>query len=142
MKKHLFLLIFALFAIGANAQNNDTPTKQDSPNQEVFQIVEQMPEFPGGNTALLEFNGQNVEYPQFSKENGIQGRVFVSFIIEPDGSVSNVKILRGVSEEIDEEAIRVVKSMPNWEPGMSRGKKVRVAYTLPINFKLQGDDEP
>ena len=105
--------------------------------QEIFQIVEEMPEYPGGEKKLLEYVAKSVKYPQIARESGIQGRVFVNFVIEPDGSVSNVKVLRGIGGGCDEEAMRVIKSMPKWKPGKQRGKAVRVTYTLPVNFKLQ-----
>ena len=105
--------------------------------QEIFQIVEEMPAFPGGEAKLMEYVGKNVKYPQIARESGIKGRVFVSFVVEPDGSVSNVKVLRGIGGGCDEEAMRVVKAMPKWKPGKQRGKAVRVSYMLPINFQLQ-----
>ena len=105
--------------------------------QEIFQIVEEMPAYPGGDQKLMEFIAKGIKYPQIARETGIQGRVFVGFVIEPDGSVSNVKVLRGIGGGCDEEAMRVVKSMPKWKPGKQRGKAVRVSYMLPVNFKLQ-----
>ena len=105
--------------------------------QEIFQIVEEMPSFPGGEAKLLEYVAKNVKYPQIARESGIKGRVFISFVVEPDGSVSNVKVLRGIGGGCDEEAMRVVKSMPKWKPGKQRGKAVRVSYMLPVNFQLQ-----
>ena len=105
--------------------------------QEVFTIVEQMPSFPGGDQKMYQYLGNNIKYPQVARETGIQGRVFVNFVVEPDGSVSNVKVLRGIGGGCDEEAMRVVKSMPKWTPGKQRGKAVRVSYTLPVVFKLQ-----
>jgi protein TonB len=104
---------------------------------EVFTIVEEMPSYPGGDMKMYEYLGKNIKYPQIARESGIQGRVFVNFVVEPDGSVSNVKVLRGIGGGCDEEAIRVVKSMPKWKPGKQRGKAVRVSYTLPVVFKLQ-----
>ena len=105
--------------------------------QEIFQIVEEMPAYPGGEQKLMEFIAKGIKYPQIARETGIQGRVFVGFVVEPDGSVSNVKVLRGIGGGCDEEAMRVVKSMPKWKPGKQRGKAVRVSYMLPVNFKLQ-----
>ena len=105
--------------------------------QEIFQIVEEMPAYPGGEAKLMEYVAKNIKYPQIARETGIQGRVFVGFVVEPDGSVSNVKVLRGIGGGCDEEAMRVVKSMPKWKPGKQRGKAVRVSYMLPVNFKLQ-----
>ena len=105
---------------------------------EIFTIVEEQPSFPGGEAALMEFLGKNISYPPMAKESGIQGTVFVTFVVEPDGSVSNVKTLRGIGGGCDEEAIRVVKNMPKWKPGKQRGKPVRVQFNLPIRFILQG----
>jgi len=104
--------------------------------QEIFQIVEEMPSYPGGEKALLEYVFKNIKYPQIARETGIQGRVFVGFVVEPDGSVSNVKILRGIGGGCDEEAMRVIKSLPKWKPGKQRGKAVRVSYQIPVVFKL------
>ena len=104
---------------------------------EVFTIVEEMPSYPGGDGKMYEYLGKNIKYPQIARESGIQGRVFVNFVVEPDGSVSNVKVLRGIGGGCDEEAMRVVKTMPKWKPGKQRGKAVRVSYTLPVVFKLQ-----
>ena len=103
--------------------------------QEIFQIVEEMPAYPGGDQKLMEFIAKGIKYPQIARETGIQGRVFVGFVVEPDGSVSNVKVLRGIGGGCDEEAMRVVKSMPKWKPGKQRGKAVRVSYMLPVNFR-------
>ncbi|MBR0539119.1 MAG: energy transducer TonB [Bacteroidales bacterium] len=105
--------------------------------QEIFQIVEEMPAFPGGEQKLMEYVGKNIKYPQIARESGIQGRVFVSFVVEPDGSVSNVKLLRGIGGGCDEEAMRVIKNMPKWKPGKQRGKAVRVSYQIPVMFRLQ-----
>ncbi|MBR5082689.1 MAG: TonB family protein [Bacteroidales bacterium] len=104
--------------------------------EEIFQIVEEMPSFPGGESKMMEYIGKNIKYPQIARETGIQGRVFVSFVVEPDGSISNVKVLRGIGSGCDEEAVRVVKSMPKWKPGKQRGKAVRVSYQTAIYFRL------
>ena len=111
--------------------------EEEVQEQEIFQIVEEMPSYPGGEQKLMEYVAKNIKYPQIARETGIQGRVFVGFVVEPDGSVSNVKVLRGIGGGCDEEAVRVVKSMPKWKPGKQRGKAVRVSYMLPVNFKLQ-----
>ncbi len=105
--------------------------------QEIFQIVEEMPTFPGGEAKLMEYVAKNIKYPQIARETGIQGRVFVGFVVEPDGSISNVKLLRGIGGGCDEEAMRVIKSLPKWKPGKQRGKAVRVSYQIPVFFKLQ-----
>ena len=104
---------------------------------ELFTIVEEMPAYPGGDAKLYEYLGKNIKYPQIARESGIQGRVFVNFVVEPDGSVSNVKVMRGIGGGCDEEAVRVIKTMPKWKPGKQRGKAVRVTYTIPVVFKLQ-----
>ena len=104
---------------------------------EVFTIVEEMPEYPGGLNKLTDYLSKNIKYPQMARESGIQGRVFVNFVVEPDGSVSNVNVMRSLGGGCDEEAVRVVKAMPKWKPGRQRGKAVRVSYILPIVFKLQ-----
>ena len=104
---------------------------------EIFTIVEEMPEFPGGMNKLGEYLAKNIKYPQMARETGIQGRVFITFVVEKDGSVTNVQVLRSLGGGCDEEAVRVVKSMPKWKPGKQRGKPVRVSYNLPVNFKLQ-----
>ena len=110
---------------------------EDSDMVDVYMIVEQMPEFPGGEAELIHYISKNIHYPQAAKEKGIQGRVFVGFVIEKDGSVSNVRNLRSVDSELDAEAMRVVESMPKWKPGMHNGEFVRVSYQIPIHFKLE-----
>ncbi len=104
---------------------------------EIFKVVEEMPEFPGGAAKLMEYIQKNIKYPIMARESDIQGRVFVNFVVEPDGSISNVTVMRGIGGGCDEEAVRVVNSMPNWKPGKQRGSAVRCAYTVPIIFKLQ-----
>lgn len=104
---------------------------------QVFFIVEDMPEFPGGELALRQFLANSIKYPVIAQENGIQGRVFVAFVINIDGSVSEARIVRGVDSSIDKEALRVVNQLPKWKPGKQRGKPVRVSYNVPINFILQ-----
>lgn len=104
---------------------------------EIFVIVEDMPEFPGGEVALRRWIANNIKYPVIAAENGIQGRVYVQFVVDRDGSISNAKIARGVDPSLDQEALRVVNSLPKWKAGMQRGKPVRVSYTVPINFQLQ-----
>ena len=105
--------------------------------QKIFDVVEQQPSFPGGQGALLSWLSSNIHYPPVAEENGIQGKVVVSFVVEPDGSISNVAVVRGVDQSLDKEAVRVVKSMPKWNPGKQNGQAVRVKYNLPVTFKLQ-----
>ncbi len=118
----------------------DNPARaMEKDNDTVFQIVQQMPKFPGGGNALMDYVGSNITYPQEAQDKGIQGRVFVSFVVEKDGSIGEVKLLRGIGGGCDEEAMRMVKNMPKWKPGMHDGKPVRVSYQLPVFFKLRGD---
>jgi protein TonB len=106
--------------------------------QQIFMVVETAPAFPGGDGARQKFLQDNIKYPQMARERGIQGTVYVGYVIERDGSVSNVKILRGIGGGCDEEALRVVMNMPRWEPGKQRGKPVRVQFNMPIIFALGG----
>ena len=103
----------------------------------VFDVVEEMPSFPGGNAALMSYLNSNTKYPVVAQENGVQGRVIVSFVVERDGSISDVKVARSVDPSLDREAQRVVKSMPRWTPGKQNGQTVRVKYTVPVVFRLQ-----
>lgn len=103
----------------------------------VFQVVETMPSFPGGDADLFKFLSTSVKYPVIAQENGIQGRVICQFVVNKDGSIVDIEVVRSVDPSLDKEAIRVIKSMPKWSPGKQRGKPVRVKYTLPVNFKLQ-----
>lgn len=104
---------------------------------QVFFIVEDMPEFPGGEMALRAYIANAIKYPVIAQENGIQGKVYVTFVVGKDGKVSNATIARGVDPSIDKEALRVVNALPAWKPGKQRGKPVNVSYTVPINFVLQ-----
>ncbi|MBQ2097956.1 MAG: energy transducer TonB [Bacteroidales bacterium] len=104
---------------------------------QVFFIVEDMPEFPGGELALRKYIAENVRYPEMAKENDIQGTVYVRFVVDTDGSVKNVEVIRGVDQLLDKEAIRVVQSLPKWKPGKQRGKAVKVSHSVPIKFQLQ-----
>jgi periplasmic protein TonB len=101
-----------------------------------FAVVETKPQYPGGDAELLRFIAENTKYPEIAKENGIQGKVFVKFVIDQNGRVTNVTVMKGVDLYLDEEAVRVVKTIPNWTPGKQRGKPVPVNYIVPINFKL------
>ena len=103
----------------------------------VFDVVEEMPSFPGGNAALMSYLNSNTKYPVVAQENGVQGRVIISFVVERDGSISDVKVARSVDPSLDREAQRVVKSMPRWTPGKQNGQTVRVKYTVPVVFRLQ-----
>ena len=139
-------------AVGAfNVQGNDevggevlkakeeikAPEPPKVEEEKVFDVVEQMPSFPGGNTALMKFLNENIHYPVVAQENGVQGRVVVSFVVERDGHITDVQIARSVDPSLDKEAQRVVKSMPKWIPGKQNGSAVRVKFNVPVAFRLQ-----
>lgn len=115
-----------------------TVEEEEPEEQTIFEVVEQMPEFPnGGMAGLMQFLSKNIKYPTIAQENGTQGRVTVQFVVNKDGSIVDATVLRGVDPYLDKEAIRVINSMPKWKPGMQRGKPVRVKYTVPVMFRLQ-----
>ena len=112
-------------------------TQDASDTNAVFQLVETMPEYPGGMDSMLAHLGRTINYPKEAKDEGVQGKVYAQFIVEKDGSLSNIKIVKGIGSGCDEEALNSIKKMPNWIPGMQRGKPVRVQFILPINFTLR-----
>ncbi|MBR4266278.1 MAG: energy transducer TonB [Bacteroidales bacterium] len=111
--------------------------EEEPEEPQVFFIVEDMPEFPGGELALRKYIAENVRYPEMAKENDIQGTVYVRFVVDEQGKVTNVEVMRGVDPLLDKEAIRVVQSLPKWKPGKQRGKAVKVSHSVPIKFALQ-----
>jgi len=115
----------------------ETQKEEEADEAQVFFIVEDMPEFPGGELALRKYIANAIKYPVIAQENGIQGKVYVTFVVGKDGSVQDARIARGVDPSLDKEALRVVNALPKWKPGKQRGKAVRVSYTVPINFVLQ-----
>ncbi len=125
----LLLLVFAILSYSSFSQ---TEPKEE----EVFIVVEQMPEYPGGTEARNKFISDSLIYPPQAIDKGVEGRVYVHFVIEKDGSISNVEVLRGIGSGCDEEAVRVVSLFPKWNPGIQKGKEVGVSYNLPIQFKL------
>ena len=134
MKSKIILLLATLFlfcgtTVFAQDANEDT--------DKAYEVVDEMPSFTGGQGALMQFLANNVKYPTVAFENGVQGRVLVSFIVERDGSLSNVKVERSVDPSLDKEAVRVVKAMPKWQPGKAKGSTVRVKFTVPITFRMQ-----
>jgi protein TonB len=136
MKKLLFLSAFlCTLSFGAFAQS------EVSVDDEVFVVVEEQAEFPGGLDSMYAYIVKNLKYPELAKEKGIEGRVFISFIIEKDGSISNVKILRGIGGGCEEAAVEMIKNMPKWKPAKQRGKPVRCQFNLPIKFELPKDKE-
>ena len=133
--KRIFLMAIAacMMTLGAQAQVQ----KGNTAPQDVFDVVEEMPQYPGGMQAMLSFLQENITYPKDAQEKKISGRVLVTFVVEKDGSISNVETVKSVFPSLDEEAVRIVKGMPNWKPGKQNGKVVRVKYTLPISFSLK-----
>lgn len=120
--------------IQAPVQPADT---KEEDTEVVFMVVETMPAFPGGDAALFKYLSDNIKYPVIAQESGIQGRVICQFVVNRDGSIVDIEVVRSVDKSLDAEAVRVIKSMPKWSPGKQRGKSVRVKYTLPVNFRLQ-----
>jgi protein TonB len=111
--------------------------EEEEEENKVFFIVEEMPEFPGGDLARARWLADNIKYPRIAQENGIQGKVYISFVVGKDGAISNASVARGVDPSLDQEALRVVNQMPKWKPGKQRGEPVNVSFTVPINFVLQ-----
>ena len=111
--------------------------EEEESSQPIFTVVETMPQFPGGDAALLQFLAKSIKYPVIAQENGIQGRVICAFVVNRDGSIVDAEVLRGVDPSLDKEALRVINTKPKWSPGKQRGKPVRVKYTVPITFRLQ-----
>ena len=127
-------------AAGEVLKAKETIAQPEPPKEEetkVFDVVEQMPSFTGGPSALFEYLSKNIKYPVVAEENGIQGRVIVTFVVERDGSITDVRVVKSVDPSLDKEAQRVVKSMPRWIPGKQNGSAVRVKYTVPVTFRLQ-----
>jgi len=137
--KTIFLIFTLLFTLLV-AVLPLTAQDKKLPEQTVFFKVEEMPEFPGGQSALKDFISQSVNYPEDARKNGIQGRVYVQFVVSKDGSVKDATVIRGVDSSLDNEALRVVNTMPLWKPGKQRGEAVDVAFTVPIGFALSSDD--
>ena len=134
MKKLLLMSLMTLFGLTmVSAQKTVVAQK----NQQVFDVVEQMPEYPGGMQALFEYLSQNVKYPEDAEKQKVEGRVIATFVVETDGSISNVEVVKPAFPSLDAEAVRVLSGMPKWAPGMQSGKVVRVKYTVPINFNLK-----
>ena len=125
------LLIFFLAAFGQFSLAFEMPTDTN-----IYDMPEQMPQFPGGADAMEHFISDNMKYPEEAKEKRIQGKVYIQFIVEKDGSLTNIKVRRGVNKMLDDEAVRLIEIMPNWKPGSMRGKTVRVRHTIPIIFAL------
>ena len=134
MKKLFALLLLTMAVPFANAQQ--PVSNNDENNEAIFSVVENEPEFPGGVEALYKFISKNVVYPKKALKDGIEGKVVVEFVIEANGSVTNVKVFKSVNPDLDKEAVRVVSMMPKWKPGSLGGKNVRSRFRIPINFQL------
>jgi TonB family protein len=131
------LLAILLSGCGQKSVPSGSETSQATvADNNVYVIVEEMPEFPGGSSALLDFINKNMLYPQEAREKGEQGRVVVEFVVTQEGRIINPKIVRNVSESIDKEALRVISLMPHWKPGKQNGRPVNVRYNLPLTFSL------
>lgn len=155
IKYALFVLpAFALLVAGNISCSQGASEKQDAKEEtvapdsvaaptdgvakdEVFMVAEKMPEFPGGMKEMLKFLQENVKYPENAMKNNMQGRVIVQFVVEKDGTPTEFKVVRAVDPDLDAEALRVLKTMPKWKPGMQKGEVVRVKYTVPVTFRLQ-----
>ncbi len=137
----LILLVIVVAPVRANAQDkkgNTSQTRKDTATDDkVYEVCEQMPIFEGGDAALLKYLRENLKYPDNTKDRGVQGRLVIGFIVEKDGSLTDVKVLRPVDIDLDAEALRVIKGMPKWIPGRQNGKRVRVRYLLPVHICLQ-----
>lgn len=140
--RHVLPLLAMLSAPALFAQTETItvePIRVDAEEHDpdaAFVIVEEMPTYPGGQEAMMKYLGAKIKYPKEAQGKGIQGIVYVTFVVETDGRIEGVKVLRGIGGGCDEEAVRVVQNMPKWNPGKQRGKEVRVQYNLPIRFKL------
>lgn len=126
-----------LVVIEDEVETESIEIEEDDSDDAIYKVVEKMPEFPGGSQAMFKYLAENIQYPAIAKENNIQGRVVCSFTVNKDGSLSNIEVvLSGGDASLDKEAIRVIKSMPKWKPGIQLGKPVRVQYTIPVKFQL------
>ncbi len=137
----LSTIIFLLYMVGNQSFSQVQVFDDENSDSIVFAVVEDPPEFPGGDSARIRFFNKNIVFPQMALDSEVQGTVYITFVIEKDGQVSNVQILRRIGSGCDEEAVRVVKLMPRWKPGKQRGKNVRVQYNLPIRFTLSKKNE-
>ena len=134
MKKFLIMALMALFGLTTVSAQKTVVAKK---NQQVFDVVEKMPEYPGGQAALFEYLSKNVKYPADAEKQKIEGRVLVSFVVNTDGSITDISVERKAFPSLDAEAVRVISGMPKWIPGEQKGQKVRVKYTVPLSFHLR-----
>ena len=127
--KKLFLIMFFMAFVSVNAYS-----QSDDSDNEVYSMVDERAQFPGGQNEMLKYLQENLQYPEAAKANNVHGRVIVKFIIERDGSLSDIKVMKGIGSGCNEEAIRLIQSMPKWKPGKNKGKEVRVSMMVPVNF--------
>ena len=118
-------------------ESNHLLVQTEDDSDKIYDKVEELPAFPGGEVALMRFLSDNMKYPKVARESGIQGRVVVQFVVGSDGSICNAKVIRSIDPYLDKEALRVVSVMPRWKPGMQKGKPVSVQYTMPLMFRLE-----
>ena len=118
-------------------ESNHLLVQTEDDSDKIYDKVEELPAFPGGEVVLMRFLSDNMKYPKVARESGIQGRVVVQFVVGSDGSICNAKVIRGIDPYLDKEALRVVSVMPRWKPGMQKGKPVSVQYTMPLMFRLE-----
>lgn len=138
LNKFLILVFIGLIPVASFSQFQfEHETQEEEEEEEVFYIVEIMPEYPGGNNAMTKFIQKNVQYPDSAREENIQGKVYLNFVVDTVGKIDSIKVVRGVHPLLDAEAIRVIKLMPDWKPGLQRGKPIRVKYNLPLKFYLK-----
>lgn len=127
--KKLFLIMFFMAFVSVNAYS-----QSDDSDNEVYSMVDERAQFPGGQNEMLKYLQENLQYPEDAKANNVHGRVIVKFIVERDGSLSDIKVMKGIGSGCNEEAIRLIQSMPKWKPGKNKGKEVRVSMMVPVNF--------
>tara|TARA_B100000809_G_scaffold86653_1_gene85018 strand:+ start:10552 stop:10968 length:417 start_codon:yes stop_codon:yes gene_type:complete len=137
MKRHYLIILLLISPVIGISQNSDTTETKE----EIYTIVETMPDFPGGQKAMFEFLGNNIVYPPKAKAKGKKGKVYINFTISKDGTIRDVRVIKKAHKLLDAEAVRVVKSMPRWTPGVQRGKAVAVSYNIPINFTFSGKEK-
>ena len=140
--KKMMLLTMMTFCLSVTAWAQKTVVSNEThQNEEAFDVVEQMPEYPGGINALIQYMSENIQYPDDARKQMIQGRVMVAFVIDKDGSITKAGVVKSVYPSLDAEALRVVKAMPKWTPGRQKGQVVRVKFTIPINFSIPTDEQ-
>jgi protein TonB len=134
MKKFIIMSLMALFGLTTVSAQKTVVAKK---NQQVFDVVEKMPEYPCGQAALFEYLQKNVKYPADAEKKKVEGRVLVTFVVNTDGSITDIEVVRKTFPSLDAEAVRVISGMPRWKPGEQKGQKVRVKYTVPLSFRLK-----